>query len=47
MVSLEPEAASMCCRKMDAQEFEIGGGAESKLLQRRGAKYMVVDAGGE
>jgi hypothetical protein len=47
MIALEPEAASLYCKYLTIQK-QKDGKAESEVLSsfEPGARYMVVDAGG-
>ena len=44
VIALEPEAASLYCRRLDVSHFM---GDNRKPLQfQRGIKYLVIDSGG-
>lgn len=44
IIALEPEAASIYCRRLPAEKLE---GANTAHLLQPGSKYLVLDAGGE
>ena len=46
MICLEPEAASIYCRQLQTDQFTSGTRDDMQLLNKTGARYMVVDAGG-
>ena len=43
VIALEPEAASMCCRRLNIAQYE----GKEKYAFPMGTKYMVLDCGGE
>ena len=44
-IVLEPEAASLYCRKLNMKHF-VGEGRSNQLTMSTGTVYMLVDAGG-
>ena len=44
MIALEPEAASLFCRRLDLTQFQCD---QSDISFTPGTKYLVIDAGGE
>ena len=46
ILALEPEAASVWCKKLPSDGFISEGVGEDTLEQAPGTKYMVVDCGG-
>ncbi|XP_023193068.1 heat shock 70 kDa protein 12A-like [Xiphophorus maculatus] len=44
--ALEPEAASVYCKKLPSEGFIAENGGESKLNQSPGTQYIIVDCGG-
>ena len=48
VIALEPESASVYCREKKMRDFtnERGDAGVSDLFARPGAKYLVIDIGG-
>lgn len=47
VLCLEPEAASVHCKKLPLEGFIAENCGESKLDQSPGTRYIVVDCGGK
>lgn len=46
VIALEPEAASLHCRRLDVHGF-VGEDEYREANFKTGTKYLVIDAGGE
>lgn len=46
VIALEPEAASVWCKKLPAEGFVTENYGEDGLDQTSGTQYIVVDCGG-
>ena len=44
LIALEPEAASLFCRRLNLVQFDCD---QSDISFKPGTKYLVIDAGGE
>ena len=46
LIALEPEAASMFCKRLQVNHFTSGTDQEMDVTFEKGDQYIVVDAGG-
>ena len=46
VIALEPEAASLHCRRLDVHDF-VGEDEYREANFQTGTKYLVIDAGGQ
>ena len=42
-IALEPEAASLCCRRLGVAQYED---LDGELLLEENVKYLILDCGG-
>ena len=47
VIALEPEAASLYCRRLEIDHFICGEGGAKSANFKPGTNYMVIDAGGK
>lgn len=46
VIALEPEAASVWCKKLPADGFETDNNSKVKFEEASGTQYIVLDCGG-